>query len=208
MVLLVAQAVIEASLSERLLVAVAGPLVSTIVGTGVIGWILFRVASNAQAHRAEGELRRELLAAVTQAAGGLYLATQRFWRARKDADLSDEAKLLARKDLDAQYHDSRTASGSFEPMLEVLFGHALAIEWHKIDDLLTVRYMQVTSQDTSGIYRANSTGHDGRAHSGLTTAQLQDPKVLLAAYRKALANVTYGLLNDSPNMDRPPEDLT
>src|SRR5207248_8788277 len=100
MIYLIAQAAAETPLPERLLVAVAGPLVSTIVGTGAIGWILFKVANKAQTRRAEDELRRELLAEVTQAAQGLYLSTQRFWRAQRDTELSDEAKHTVRSDLD------------------------------------------------------------------------------------------------------------
>lgn len=191
-----AQAASEVPLSERLLVAVVGPLISTTIGTGVIGWVLWRLSNHAQARRMGIELRRELLAAVTKTAGSLYLATQSYWRALDDPELSDEDKRVCRNALHVQYRESRTAAGWIEPELRALFGDRLADEWHKVDDLLTVRYMQLVGRATTRLYELNAKGYGHMEHSGLTAAELADCTKVLRAYRQALSLVTSGLLQN------------
>lgn len=190
----IAQAATEAPLAERLLVAVAGPLISTVIGTGLIGWILFKLSSTAQARRTESEIRRELLATVTKTASGLYLATQNFVRVREDPELPEDVKRDVRQALDAQYRESRVEASRIEPELRALFGDPLADEWHKVDDLLTVRYMQLIGRATANLYQLNAKGFEGRAHSGLSAGELALVPSLLKAYHAALAAVTRGLL--------------
>jgi hypothetical protein len=141
--------------------------------------------------RADDALRHELVTAMTEAAGSLYLTTQHYWRAKEDASMNPGNKDLAdtrdklRASLDAQYLKSRTAGQVLENRLE---GYFISSEqkrrWHQVMDLLTVRYFQLIGRDTDGLYGANK----GDEHSGLEVSELRAPKTLLNTYRAALSD--------------------
>ena len=88
----------DPSLQEKLLVAIVGPLVSAVLGTGVIGFILWSFSEKADASRSaienarakhdfEGALRQEVLTSGLRDAAALYLATQHYWRVKDDVEL-------------------------------------------------------------------------------------------------------------------------
>jgi hypothetical protein len=193
-------------LSERLLVAVIGPLAGAVVGTGVIGWLLWRLSNKAEGerkvleqqqarHELENKLRHELLTPLLSAAAELYLATQQYWRA-KEGSRQDEKEV--RKALDAQYIKSRSTGTALEAKLEALFEtDKPALAWHKIDDLLTVRYMQLVGRAMPRLYEVNQRDYEGKEHSGLSAEQLRDPARLLAEYHTALQNLVPSIL-DTP----------
>ncbi len=54
--------------------------------------------------------------------------------------------------------------------------------WHRVMDLLTVRYFQLTGEDTDQLYAEN----EGDRHTGLSAADMRNPKRLLDAYRESL----------------------
>jgi hypothetical protein len=185
---LVAQAVAEAPFWDRLTVAVVGPLVTAVIGTGLIGLIIVKVTNDTQRKRTEADLRRELLAKVMSAAGTLYYATQSFWRTERTNPESSKAVADSRKELDRRYLETRVQARLLEGELQALLGKELATKWHKVDDLLTVRYMKLTGNDSERLYRANSR-HDDQEHSGLTVEQLKNVDTLIAAYHEALQDV-------------------
>lgn len=205
-------------LAERLLVAVVGPLVSAVLGTGVIGFLLWKIAERAQLRRVEAEavragteralererarndleneLRHELLDPLLTTAAQLYLATQHYWRVDRDPDCSPKDRQEARRALDAQYLASRVSAAVLEAKLQAMFcTEDPARIWHAVDDLLAVRYMQLTGADTDGLYRVNARGHGGRPHSGLDVEQLRDPAALLAAYHREMDQLVPSVLS-------------
>lgn len=197
MISLVAQTLSETPLAERLLVAIVGPLVSAVVGTGVIGFILWKASQRADANRAaveeararhdiEGALRHDLLTSALSATTSLYLATQHFWRVKTDAQIGGSDEAAARRQLDEQYMQSREQTKIIEIRLEAMFQSPIpALRWHTVDDLLTVRYMQLIGRDTERLYRINAKDYKGKSHTGLEVAEMKDPRLLLNAYHDA-----------------------
>lgn len=231
--------------SERLLLAIVGPLVSAILGTLIIGLVIWWVTNRAQVRhaenerqlqnerednirareqkraddireierqradqerarehrRADNELRHELISAMTAAASELYLATQSYWRATTDETISEELE-DTRKMLALQYHKSRTEAQVIESRLGAFFVSPQPREnWHKVADLLTVRYFQLIKQDSPALYERNAKGTDGHEHSGLSVAELRDVRKLLAAYHQALHGATESVFTN-PLRDR------
>ena len=202
--------------SERLTLAIVGPLITVILGTLIIGGLIQLITSRAQNRRAKEErrleqqrsdndLRHELLADMTESASALYLATQRHWRARREkAEWAKQTRAEraqieqeisdARKFLDDQYHESRKRGETLESRLSAYFQTSEAQEaWHKVMDLLTVRYFQETlinKDRLNRLYEENRKGRDGKEHSGLTVNQLSVTKAVLNAYRAALKEAT------------------
>jgi hypothetical protein len=125
----------ETPLREQLLVAVVGPLVTVLLGTGLVSWILWRLDQRADEQRAaeqirreedrraqetrervleqdrareelESQLRRALLTPLLVSASELYLSTQHYWRVTGDPSRASEEP-EARKAMDEQYRRSR-----------------------------------------------------------------------------------------------------
>ena len=147
-------------------------------------------AQQEQAIRSRDDaLRQELVTLMTEAAGSLYLMTQHYSRAKEGvAKAPNDPELVTvlqklREHLDAQYLKSRTTGEILENRLE---GYFLSREprnrWHRVMDLLTVRYFQLIERDTDRIYEVNN----GELHSGLDIPQLRDSETLLATYATAL----------------------
>jgi hypothetical protein len=206
MVQLLAQAASD-PLGERVLVAATGPLVTVIVGGLIVWGITFKIQksredairtqaqarADAEANRElrarDDELRHELVTMMSESAGALYLLTQHYWRAkddlRKNAGDTDLRQALQdlRPSLDAQYLKSRASAEAVEYRLR---GYFIASrprdEWHKAQDLLTVRYFQLIDRDTEALYKEN----EGPAHTHLSVAELRIPKTLLSTYRSAM----------------------
>jgi hypothetical protein len=203
-----------APFSERLTLAIVGPLVTVVLGTLIIGGLIQLIASRAQNKRAEEDrkleqqrsdsaLRHELLSDMTDAASALYLATQRYGRAKTETPALDQRELSeVRRILDEQYHKSRTRGQILESRLSAYFEESEPQEtWHKTMDLLTVRYFQLVGRATDGLFRENEKGYNGKEHSGLTVEQLKasekNSKILLDAYRAALNEATEVVLTES-----------
>lgn len=205
-------------LGERLLVAATGPLITVLIG-GLVVWAIttkiqrkreaadkalqhareddLRARDEARADlvraqdtaRADDALRHELVTAMTESAGKLYLLTQHYWRAKKDASLDPHDKGLAdvlvkmRDRLDAQYLESRAIGQVVEARLEGYFTSGKPRNrWHQVMDLLTVRYFQLVDRDTQKLYEDN----EGEHHTGLNVQQMRNPKTLLTAYHRTL----------------------
>ncbi|HEV7712955.1 MAG TPA: hypothetical protein VGP16_32480 [Asanoa sp.] len=161
---LVAQAVADAPFWDRLTMAVVGPLVTAVIGTGLIGLIIVKVTNNTQRKRTEADLRRELLAKVMGAAGTLYYATQSFWRMERTNPESSKAVADSRKELDRRYLETRVQARLLEGELQALLGKELATKWHKVDDLLTVRYMELTDNDADRCLSRSAAGRRRCGH--------------------------------------------
>lgn len=82
--------------------------------------------------------------------------------------------------------------------LEAIFvSDGPAIEWHKVDDLLTVRYMRVTDQASDRLYEINAKGFDGKPHSGLSKEELKYDGTIIANYHLAMKNLTRLMLTST-----------
>jgi len=199
-----------APFSERLTLAVVGPLVSAVLGTLIIGGLIQLITSRAQSKRSKDDreleqrrednaLRHELLSDMTEAASALYLATQTYYRAKTNQPpLPRDELAAARKALDEQYQKSRSRGEVLESRLAAYFETSKPEEdWHKVTDLLTVRYFQLIDRASEGLYQENAKGRGGREHSGLTAVELRNPKEVLNAYRAALREATSAILGES-----------
>jgi hypothetical protein len=169
---------------QDLTLQLAGPVFATLVGTLVLGYFAQRVAQGTQDRREVQKLRDEFVRDATSTAVGLYVATQRYWRATQsrgnggpaDALLADERALL-----DEQYRESRGAGEIHD---------APRRSMHRVMDLLTVRYFQLVGLDTRGLLEVNA----GEEHTGLTMDQLQDRKLVLETYRTTLLETVDAIL--------------
>lgn len=156
-----------------------GPLITVLFGT----WAIARITARAQRRREEQQLRHDLIVEMAETASSLYLATQRYWRARdRDKVGADQLQVL-RTWLDERYHECRGRGEAVQTRLEVIFGLGPARRhWHATIDLLTVRYFQLTDPHNIVNFKANA----GENHSGLTIGALNNPKLVLDHYRKRL----------------------
>jgi hypothetical protein len=149
--------------------------------------------------RDDQALREQLISRATEVAAGLYLATQRYWRAT-NRDLADNELEEYRKDLDGQYHQSRIAGMVLENRLRAYFltdGPRLLC--HRAMDLLTVRYFGLTTPGgpTESLRRNN----EGDEHSGLSAAQLGDAPTLLSKYHATLKELVEAILREPIAID-------
>jgi hypothetical protein len=176
----------QAPLVQRLLVAASGSLITTVVGTVGFGFFLWWLTNRATAQRAADERKRDeisqaaqikhdLLAATAEVSATFYLAVQAYWRKIKKEQLKEEDKDQARREVEEQYRDSRKGFIVLEARLEAYFESDKPREtWHKMDDLLTVRYFQLKDQATDELLERNAKGYEGKEHSGLTVEELRD----------------------------------
>src|SRR3954454_320953 len=216
----------ETPLRERLFVAVVGPLVTVLLGTGLVSWILWRLDQRADEQREaeqirrkedlqaqearerrleqdrarkelESKLRRALLTPLLVSASELYLSTQHYWRISRDPSRASEEP-EARKAMDEQYRKSRATISVSELEFDALFDtDEPARLCHRIDDLLTVRYMQLIGKATDCLYEQNSLNYKGKEHSGLSRYELRNPKAVLNSYHSASKELTRSVLHAS-----------
>jgi len=160
-----------------------GPLITVLIGTLAIGLLASRITARAQQRREDQQLRHDLIVEMAETASALYLATQRYWRARdRDNATADQLQTL-RTWLDERYHEIRVRGQALETRLGVAFRFRDAKRhWHATMDLLTVRYFQLTDPKNDAALDANA----GEEHSGLSGPELRDPKTVLDAYHKRL----------------------
>jgi hypothetical protein len=183
---------------QRAAIAAIGPLVAAVIGTLGIGSIAAWITNRAQRRRQDHELREQIIIEMTQTATGLYLATQRYWRATKREAAPPERVAALREGLDEQYHSARVAGEALETRLRIYFATDTARRlWHATMDLLTVRYFQVIDLATDSLLGANA----GDEHSGLPIGELRNPTAVLAAYRTRLVEATRAVLAE-PRMAR------
>jgi hypothetical protein len=140
---------------------------------------------------------------MTKAASVLYFETQRYWRGKRDN--ADDLSQL-RTDLDACYRASRIEGEVLESRLEAHFKTTQPmLAWHAVMDLLTVRYHGLIDLMTASLLDSNAeTDVDGptrlseevnpqrhvEPHSGLSAAELRNPKRLLDQYHRKLHDAT------------------
>jgi hypothetical protein len=191
------------SFSQQLILAIIGPLVSVIIGTLIIGGIAQFLADRIQnkraddirqleQHRADHALRQELISEAASITSALHLATQSFWLVKtSDPAASLNELAVARKALDLEYQTGRTRGAVLDARLAACFATEEPRQsWHKLMDLMTVRYFQLIDRETDELYRANAKGTDGKEHSGLTVDDLKRLKPLLDTYWTALEETT------------------
>jgi hypothetical protein len=188
-----------ASFGQQLVLTIAGPLVTVILGTLIIGGIIQFLADRFQdkrtnelrqldQQRANDALRRELISEAATIASELHHSTQGYWLAKTSDPKASPAELAtARTTLDAQYQTARTKGAVLDAQLAACFVTDEPRQyWHKLMDLMTVRYYQLIDRDTEEIYHANAKGTGGKEHSGLSVSELKQLKPLHDTYWNAL----------------------
>ena len=190
-------------LLEKLLLQVAGPLVTVIFGTLIVGTFVARITRQAQERRADSLLQEERLRAdnqlrderlrsenqrrlqfideMTETASRLYAVSQTYWRKRYREGVSGAELVPYRVEMDQQYRASTIMGEVIERRLEAYFLSPDPRQlWHAAMDLLTVRYFTLIDLATDALLEAN----EGDEHSGLTIADLRRPEIVLPTYRK------------------------
>ncbi|MDQ0767955.1 hypothetical protein QF031_000704 [Pseudarthrobacter defluvii] len=199
-------ATVAQPLGERLLLASVGPIIGAVLGTGLIGLIVWKITDRIQSERTaanilleqtradralETQLRMDVLTTAFTMAGRLYLECNMYMRIKGDSSVTLEEKSKARIALDKHYVDCRAGSMVLQARLEAIFAaEDPAIEWHRIDDLLTVRYMRITGQASDRLYEINAKGFGGKLHSGLSKEELQYDGTIIANYHLAMKALT------------------
>lgn len=172
------------SFAEQIVANLVGPALTVILGTLIIGFWANRIARNAQARREDHALRERLLTQVTEAATRLYIATQRFWRAKK-REPTDQLEEL-REALDEQYQETRVSGMALEQLLGLHFEEPEPKRLcHRVMDLLTIRYFQLTSGATVTLREKNK----GEDHTGLSVIELKNSRMVLEKYHETLAEL-------------------
>jgi hypothetical protein len=187
-------AVSDFTFGEQLVLNLAGPLLTALLGTFAISLFANRITRKAQARREDQRqraqdmredhaLRGRLITAVTEAPTALYLATQHYWRVRED--VSGEALQAARRALDDQYLDSRRKGMALQYELGLHFPDPAPSKlMHRVMDLLMIRYFQLIREGgaSDNLRRLNA----GEEHTGLTVDELKAPKKVLDKYHETL----------------------
>jgi hypothetical protein len=186
------------SFEEQILLNIAAPLTTVLVGGVLIAGLAGIITRHAQKRRADRQLREQLVAEVTTAAATLYMATQHFRRARDLHLVTNDQLALAKTDLDRQYLDSRVTGTVLESRLEAYYVSRRPRNLcHQVMDLLTVRYFQLVLPNKTP-YEQN----EGDKHTGLSVAELQqrdendEPQALLGQYRRAMKELSRALLTE------------
>lgn len=199
---------------EKVAIQAVGPLVTVLIGGLVVWGVTYLIQESRDAKlrtraeaRANAEidrdrrarddaLRHELVTRLTEAAGPLYLMTQHYWRAKREASNAPAneglkaAKEAIREKLDEQYLRSRASGEALEFQLKGYFENAQPCEqWHRVQDLLTVRYFQLVDGANDNLYREN----EGEGHTGLKVDQMKNPKNVLDGYRREMRKLIEGI---------------
>lgn len=199
-------ATVAQPLGERVLLASVGPVIGAVLGTGLIGLIVWKITDRVQSERTaanialerrradrtlETQLRMDVLTSAFSIAGRLYLECNMFMRTKNDSSIPPDERIKARNALDKQYVECRATSMVLQARLEAIFvSDGPAIEWHRVDDLLTVRYMRITDQASDRLYEINAKGFGGKPHSGLTKEELKYDGTIIANYHLAMKELT------------------
>jgi len=177
----------------------AGPLITT-----VLGFLLLVVAANFvtrrfQDRRATSELKYGLIRDMTETASTLYHQIGMYLRAKNEAahyaetSADDQEVRELRKSVLAQYPKSRAEAEVLEARLTGYFRERrVPIAWHAVRDCLTVRYYDALGappKHWEQVCKENSTGWEGRYHSGLSASELTDGSKVSWAYKRHLENV-------------------
>ncbi len=184
----------EFSFLQQLFLNVTGPVVTAVVGTFVLGQVASKITRAAQERRENYKLRDELVADATEGLMRLYLATQRFWRAKALEAANEETLAREQKSLDREYNAARVALSVVEGRLEVYYyPSALPKQLcHRAVDLLTVRYFGLVGRATDRLLEINS----GEKHSGLTVDELRDAQKVLAKFHDTLRELGMAILRE------------
>ena len=189
---------------EKLLLQSVGPLVTAVVGTLIIGTFVAWITRRAQERRADNQLeeqrmhtqnqlRLQLIDQMTEAASGLYMTTQNFWRKKDVEKIGNDDLAKYREELDQRYQACRVIGEVIERRLEAYFlsDNPKAL-WHATMDLLTVRYFHLIGLATANLLENNA----GEEHTGLTVEQLRDQRLVLKTYREDLMKAARAVLQD------------
>jgi hypothetical protein len=180
------------SLGRSLLVAATGPVVAAVLALFVVN-VLTRKAQD----RRDWRLHRERLAnEATETATQLYLACQRFWR-EAGRPMTPQARIealetTATEKLDDAYESARSRARVLEGELRRRYGDSVAKAWHRVDDLLTVRYFQLTLRAPAAlnrIYEKNA----GEDHTGMSVEELSRADLVLERFRTALSDAVVSI---------------
>jgi hypothetical protein len=178
---------------QRAVLAVISPLVAAFVGTLGIGLFAAWITERIQLRRQDRSLREQIIVEMTQTASGIYIETQRYWRATRIESVTPDRIAELRMSLDERYLSAHVAGEALEMRLRIYFEtDKPRLLWHATRDLLTVRYFQMIDLATDGLLQRNS----GPEHSGLTVDELKKPQLVLDTYRKRLLEATRAVLSE------------
>lgn len=175
------------ALLDDIVVASVGPILTSALAF-VVATLVTR---KAQDRRANMELREELAAESTEIASSWYFALQTFRRTARDIPLkersADQSLKATIERMDELYQQCKVRGQVLEHRLQIYFpSDDPSRAWHRVMDLLTVRYRLLTEWDPAKrrhICEVNA----GKNHSGLNVEELQDPSLIVRVFPRALS---------------------
>jgi hypothetical protein len=135
---------------------------------------------------------------MTRVSASLYIEAQayaRFLLGLSGSPATDAVRARMRASLDAAYQKAVIDGTSLEARLEAYFEDPQPREdWHGARDCLAVRYFDLVLTDhpdkLEEILKVNAAGYEGKAHSGLSLADLHSRAKVLGRYQQLLSAAT------------------
>jgi hypothetical protein len=191
----------DLSFGQQLWLQIAGPLVSTVVGSLIIGGLVAWITTRAQNRRADRQIRDGLIEGMTRVSATLYIEAQayaRFLLGLSGSPETDATRAKMRKGLDDAYEKAVIEGTSLEARLEAYFADPQPREdWHGARDCLAVRYFDLVLTDhrdkLEEILKVNAADYEGKPHSGLSLDDLHSRAKVLARYQQLLSAATVGV---------------
>ncbi len=180
------------------------PLVTAVFGLLLAGLVINLLTRALQDRRTANQLKYDLLGQITEVASTLFHYAGLYHRARAEAanptvgagNIVKSNKELdeVRKELLARHATGRTQTDVLEARLAAYFEEPrVAIAWHAVRDCLTVRVYNAIGGPEKllrEVVTENSTGWEGRYHTGLAESELTDSYKVWKAYDCHLKTTT------------------
>jgi len=146
--------VADRPIPEELLIQSAGPVVTAVVGTLVIGLLAQRITRRTQTRREELALRQQLVSELVEVAGSAAVALRLFERVTQDyksGERSPDERLTKACDtIEADHYGSRVRGWVLERRLAIYFGrreiNGRSSPWHRTLDTLHLLFLIETGR--------------------------------------------------------------
>lgn len=166
---------------EEFALSVAGPLLTALIATGLVGLWASRAAQRWQERREDAHLRESLIKETLEAAGAFYVALRHHDRLERMPSHSSVDITASGNALDEVYLRTRLAADAMEYRLRAWFVEEEAAQvWHSLIDLLTVPYFRQIGFANDRFLLESA----GPEHSTLTIEELQDDELIYSAYKR------------------------
>lgn len=191
--------------SEKLLLVVAGPLTTTIVGSLLVGIIVNTLLDRKRQKDSDREFRKITISEISRVASSFYIDMVLYNRWATTVSDKVRSKDTAKVDaLRQSYRQFQIEAAALESRIDAYFAKDNPREWwHATTDLLTVRYHHVMRSASDTTFKRHQRQAEVQ-HSGLTLSELWDQSTVIKCYKIALkqsiiAIMTYSRADAQPS---------